>query len=80
MGKVTNLLYGTFSEVQQDGSLLLNYDFIMNIFEPLYAQLPELEDYLNYYNEDKMGNTNSSCNEKERIRVIDEAMTELFWP
>jgi hypothetical protein len=52
----------------------------MNIFEPLYAQLPELKEYLDFYKEDKMGNTNSSCNEKDRVRVIDEAMTELFWP
>jgi hypothetical protein len=51
MGKVTNLLYGAFSKVQQDGSLLLKYDFIMIIFGPLYAQLPEVEDCLNYYKE-----------------------------
>ena len=53
MGRAIDLLHVAFSKVQEDPSLLLDYDFIMNIFEPLYGDLPELEEFLEFYREDK---------------------------
>eukprot|EP00956_Cyclotella_meneghiniana_P030608 scaffold77601_cov18-Cyclotella_meneghiniana.AAC.1 len=52
MGKALDLLHEAFVKIRSDPSLLLKETFIMNIFKPLYAQLPELKDYLNYYREE----------------------------
>jgi len=35
MGRVIDLLHDAMLKVQSDGSILLHYDFIMNIFSPL---------------------------------------------
>ena len=42
MGKVVDLLYEAFVKIEDDGSLILDHEFMMNIFSPLYEQLPEL--------------------------------------
>jgi hypothetical protein len=49
MGRPVDLLYNAFVEVESDGEKLLDGDFIMSIFLPLYKDLPELEEYLTYY-------------------------------
>lgn len=43
MNRAINLLLSAFIEVQQDAELLLDYDFMIPIFEPLYERLPEFE-------------------------------------
>ena len=80
MGRALDLIYHAFVKIQADGSLLLIYDFIMNIFSPLYDELPELKDYLDFHLEEKEGNVIGSVKEKDRVLVIDEAMEELFYP
>ncbi len=79
MGRAIDLLYSAFAKIQGNGSLFLDYEFIMTIFEPLYSKLPEFEEYMNYYKEEKEGNVVGSFNAKDRVIVIDEAMHELFW-
>jgi predicted PolB exonuclease-like 3'-5' exonuclease len=61
---------------------MLIYDFVMNIFKPLYRQLPEFEfeDYMTYFTEKKEGNVIASTKSYDHVLVIDEAMSELFWP
>ena len=65
MGQAIDLLHNIFVEVQRDCTLLLDYDFILSIFEPLYSDLPELKEYLEYHIEDKMGNVIGSMIETE---------------
>ena len=65
MGHAIDLLHTAFVEVQRDGTLLHYYDFILSIFEPLYLDLPELKEYLEYHIEDKMGNVIGSMIEME---------------
>ena len=36
--------------------------------------------YLDYYKEDKKGNLIGLLKQSDRVLVIDEAMSELFWP
>jgi hypothetical protein len=52
----------------------------MNIFSPLYKEIPPLKDYLDYHFEEKEGNVIGSCKEHERGLAIDEAMAELIFP
>ena len=80
MGVVVDLLHAAMSKVQSDGSLLLDYDFIMNIFSPLYEKLPEFKVYLDYHLEEKEGNVIGSSKPKDRVLAIDEALFEVFWP
>jgi hypothetical protein len=61
-------------------SLLLEEDFIMNIFASLYDELLPFKEYLGYHFEEKEGNVIGSRKEEERVLAIDEAMVELFWP
>ena len=80
MGKALTLLHDAFVDVQGDGALLLDDIFIMNIFSPLYEEIPPLKEYLDYHFEEKEGNVIGSCKEHERVLAIDEAMAELFFP
>ena len=52
----------------------------MNIFSPLYEEIPPLKEYLDNHFEEKKGNVIGSCKEHERVLAIDEAMAELFFP
>ncbi len=49
MRKAIALLHDAFVEIQSDGSLLLEQDFIMNIFSPLYNKIPPFKQYLDYH-------------------------------
>eukprot|EP00956_Cyclotella_meneghiniana_P028916 scaffold68656_cov61-Cyclotella_meneghiniana.AAC.1 len=66
MGKAYDLLHQAMVEIQANPPLLLDEQYVMNIFQPLYNQLPELKDYLNYYREEKLSNTMSSFNAEDR--------------
>ena len=80
MGRAIDLLYDAFVKIQADGSKLLDQDFVMKIFEPLYEDLQDLKDYLNYHLEEKVGNIIGSNKPKERVKAIEETMSELFYP
>jgi hypothetical protein len=60
--------------------LFLGYEYVMNVFQPSYDDLPELEGYLDDYKEDKMGNVIGSMIDTNRAHVIDLALYELFYP
>jgi hypothetical protein len=53
MGRAITFLHNAFVEVQGDGVLLLKENFIMNIFSPLYKEIPPLKEY---HFEEKEGN------------------------
>jgi hypothetical protein len=80
MGRAITLLHDAFVEIQSDGSLLLEQDFIMNIFSPLYKEIPPLKQYLDYHFEEKEGNVIGSNKEHDRVLAINKAMAELFYP
>jgi hypothetical protein len=80
MGRAITLLHDAFVEVQGDGALLLEENFIMTIFSPLYEEIPPLKEYLDYHFEEKEGNVIGSHKEDEHVLAIDEAMAELFFP
>ena len=80
MGHTMNLLYGAFVEVQMNPELLLQEDFIMSIFSLLFNQLPELKEYLDYYEEENEGNVIGLMKPSNCVLCINEAMAELFYP
>ena len=80
MGRAVDLMYNAFVEVESDGELMLDEDFIMNIFSPLYDELPELKEHLTYYFEEKESNVTGSFSQGNRVLAIDLAKCELFYP
>ena len=79
MGRALDAVYVAFKKVALDGSLLLNEDFIMNIFEPFYAELPKLKDHIDYYFEEKECNVIGSFRRIDRELAIDAARPEIFY-
>jgi hypothetical protein len=45
MGKAYDCLHEAFLNIKSKPELYLDYDFMMNIFKPLYKQLPELKEF-----------------------------------
>jgi hypothetical protein len=80
MGRAVDLMYNAFVEVESDGELMLNEDFIMGIFLPLYDELPEFNGYLEYFFEEKESNVIGSCSQEDCVLAIDLAKCEVFYP
>ncbi len=49
MGRIIDLVYNAFVAIQADGSLILDYDFMMGIFGELKHELPEFNTYMTWY-------------------------------
>ena len=65
MGKVIDMLHSAFIKIQDEPPLLLDFEYIMHIFEPLYDELPEFKDYMDYFKEEQEGNVICSSNQSE---------------
>ena len=57
MGRVIDLIYDAFTAIQSDGSLILDYDFMMGIFADLQKETPEFNTYMTWFFEEKECNT-----------------------
>ncbi len=87
MGQAIDILYDALEKIQDDGSKLLNYDFMMHIFDNIRDDLPPFDKYLTYMFEEKL---NSSTKEKfgttkaefDDLKVVgfDLLIQELFYP
>ncbi len=78
MGRAVDLMYNAFVEVESDGELMLDEDFNMGIFLPLYKELPEFNGYLEYFFEENESNVIGSCSREDRVLAIDLAKCEVF--
>jgi len=52
IGRAIALLHDAFVEIQGDGSLLLEEEFVMHIFASLCDELPPFKEYLDYHFEE----------------------------
>ena len=80
MPRSLDLAYQAFIAIQADGDKFLDEEFMMNIFQPLYQDVPELEEYLTYYFEEKESNPVGTSAKEDRVLAIDGAVAELFYP
>jgi hypothetical protein len=72
MSRVINIIHNFAKELLADGSKLLDDDFMLNLFSPLYEELPELEQYMTYYMEEKECNIMGSSAKKSKLcRCVD---------
>ena len=49
MGRVIDLVYDAFVDIQVDSALILDYDFMMGIFGELQTELPEFSTYMTWF-------------------------------
>jgi hypothetical protein len=56
MGRVTDLLYTALVLIQSEGKLILDFDFMMNIFADLKQELQEFDTYSTWFYYKKEGN------------------------
>jgi len=80
MGRAVDLMYNAFVQVESDGEKMLDEDFIMNVLSPLYADLPELEEYPTYFFEVKESNVVGSYSQSDRVLAVDLAKCEVLYP
>lgn len=61
MSKTVDLMESAFTMISNKGKLILDEDFMMNIFSPIVSNIPPLKDYLAYMFEEKKANALGSC-------------------
>ena len=57
VGQVIDLIYVAFVAIQADGTLIIDYDFMMEISSDLQQELPEFNAYMTWYLEAKECNS-----------------------
>ena len=80
MCMAVDLVYNTFLKVETNGRLMLCESFIMKIFKPLYKKLPELEEYLDWYFEEKETQVFGIMDADSRKKGIKIVKSEIFSP
>ena len=80
MGRVIDLVYNAFVAIQADGSLILDYDFMMGIFGELTHELPEFNTYMTWYFEEKESNPIGSSSIAQHVLSVDKGTEMLFYP
>ena len=73
MGRAGDLMYKAFLQIEGDGELILDKDFIMHIFLPLYGALPEFEAYLTFNSDEKESFPIGSLQPENHVHAVDEA-------
>ena len=80
MGRVIDLVYDACVAIQADGSLILDYDFMMGIFGELKHELPEFNTYMTWYFEEKESNPIGSSSIAQHVLSVDKGTEMLFYP
>ena len=81
MGTTIDHLHHTLVELEQDGTKIVNEEFMMNIFTPL--ELEPLDEYMAYIFEDKKSSTtsNETSSSKKGVKALGTYIRrELFRP
>ena len=78
--KAVDLMYKAFAETTKDRHLMLDYDFIMNIFEPLAKTIKLFKEYLTYMFEEQQSCPVVLQAEEDKIYPYDLLRAELYFP
>ena len=80
MGRTVDLMEEAFEKIANDGELILDEEFMMNIFEPIVDQVEPFAEYLEFIFENKEGNALGSRDKADKWFPFDELRAELFFP
>ena len=82
MGVVCDIVYEKFKTIAEDGDKMLDEDFMLQMFSPLYTKLPEFKQFIEWYFEEKTAYPVGikRGNDEHKILAIDETVAEVFYP
>ena len=80
MGRVKGLLYIALVSIQSEGKLILDFNFMMNIFADLKQELQEFDTYSTWFYYKKEGNVIGPHSTKEQVLPVDQGIATLFYP
>jgi hypothetical protein len=80
MSRVVNMLEEAMEEVAEDGSKMLDEDFMMSIFSDIMEQVEPFQAYLDYIFEEKLSYPVGSHNKDDAQLPFDLLRAELFYP
>ena len=80
MTKAVDLMYKAFAGITKDGHLILDDDFMMNIFEPLEKKIKPLKEYLTYMFEERQSCPFGSQAKEDKVYQYGFLRAELYFP
>ena len=81
MGSIIDLLEDAMEKIAGNGDLMLQEDFMMNIFHQLQDQIDPFDEYLTFVFEDKMSKpVSGSVALGDKVSPFDLLRAELFYP
>ncbi len=80
MGRVINLVYDAFVAIQANGSLILDYDFVIGIFGQLQSELPEFNTYMTWHFEERECIPIGSSSKARHVLLVDKGTEMSFYP
>ena len=80
MTKAVELMEKSFAEITKDRNLMLDDDFMMNIFEPLARKINPFKEYLTYMFEEQQSFPVGSQAEEDKVYPYDLLRAELYFP
>ena len=80
MGRTVDLMEEAFEKIANDGEMMLDKEFMMNIFEPIVDQVEPFAEYLEFIFENKEGQALGSRDKADKWLPFDELRAELFFP
>ncbi len=80
MGWTVDLMKEAFEKIANDGEMMLDEGFMMNIFEPIANQVEPFAEYLEFIFGNKEGHALGSREKADKWLPVDELHAELFFP
>ena len=75
-----DLLDDAFGSILCNPENILKEDFMMNIFQPIAAQIPPFQEYTTYMFEKKASNPIGCWKEADKVLSYDEILAAVFYP
>ncbi len=81
LGKVLDLMEDRFEEISKDGTLLLNEDYMMDMFSDFADKVDSFADCLQFMFTEKLNKAVGGCvSNDDKVLPYDELRAELFYP
>ena len=80
MPKAVDLMDNAFAEITKDGNLMLDDDFMMNIFEPLANKIQPFKQYLNYMFEEQQIRPVGLKAQEDKVYLYEFLCAVLYFP
>jgi hypothetical protein len=80
MRRTVDLMEEAYEKIANDGEMMLDEEFMMNIFGPIVDQVEPFAEYLEFMYENKEGHALGSREKAGKWLPFDELHAELFFP